>query len=76
MKKDKYRVDRKYRTHPDSKVDGGVTVVVEFKDKSKSSREYPDVKNSDAFIRAIYRNDVDGEVERAYVAQPKQEDQK
>ena len=74
MKKKTYKVNRQYRTHEYSKVDGGVTVVVEYKDKTKSAREYTDVKNPAAFIKAIYRNDVNGEVDKAYVLPDNKED--
>jgi hypothetical protein len=63
----RFKVAREYRTHPLSKTDGGVTVVVEFKDAKKKSREYPDVKNPGTFIDAIHRKDSAGEVARAYV---------
>lgn len=59
------KVGRKYRTNPASKTPGGVTVVVEF--KNSRHNEYPDVKNPNAFIDAIWRNDKDDMIKAAYV---------
>ena len=60
-----FKVARIYRKHPMSMVDGGVSVVVERTDGRV--REYPDVKKPDAFIAAIWRQAVDGELSRVYV---------
>lgn len=59
------RVARQYRTHPDSKTDGGVTVVVVY--KNGTTLEYPDVKKPDAYIAGVHRQDIACEIERAYV---------
>lgn len=63
-----FKVERKYRTHPYSKTDGGVTVIVEFKDPDKPAREYPDVKRPGAFIKTIRMNDTWSEIAAAYIA--------
>lgn len=63
MAKQPMTVARDYRTHPLSKIDGGCTAVVEYKDGT--SREYPDVKKYDNFVAAIWRND-NGRIARIY----------
>jgi hypothetical protein len=62
---DNIKVQRKFRTHPMSHEDGGVIVVVER--AGKKPLEYPDVKRPDAFIAAIWRNSVEGEVLKVYI---------
>lgn len=50
-----YTSKRRSRTHPLSHTDGGVTVVVEFKDGRKI--RYPDVKFPDKYIRGVWEKD-------------------
>jgi len=66
QKKETLRVGDSYRTHPDSHVDGGVVVVVEYLDGRKNV-EYDKVKNPKAFIAAIWRNHPEGVIGKAYV---------
>lgn len=60
-----YEVQRPYRTNPLSKVDGGVTVRVEY--VGGGEFDYKDVKNPTSYIAIL---EIKPNVKRAYVLKP------
>jgi len=57
-----FKVGDEFRTSDKSRMPGGVTVVVVYKDGKK--REYDKVKNSGAYIKTVLKNP---DVKEAYV---------